>query len=449
MLLLKRAVAAAALFSASLAVVAAPAQVEIQFWHSMKGELGVQVDKLADRFNQSQKNYKLVPLYKGSYAESMSAMLAAAHAGKAPDIIQVDDADTETMFSASAGGSAKHKKFLMKPLYQVMTEAGHKFDFRIFLPALSSYYSDKNGRMLALPFNSATPVFYYNKDAFRKAGLDPEIPPKTWPEVQAAAQAILDVHATRCVYTTGVQSWVHVENLHAWDDEEFATRLNGYDGGSTDLVFNDRLEVRHIALLEAWLKGTLFSRSRDTNEAELRFADGGCAMLTSSSVAYVEIKRNANFDVAVARLPYYEDYRGAPQNTLAGGGSLWVMAGKKPAAYKGIAQFFAFLTQPELQAEWHQQTGYLPLTIAAYELSKKQGYYEQNPGAEISVLEVSANKPTPISRGIHLGDFAQIRKVIDEELDNVWSGKKPPKQALDDAVTRGNELLHKFESANK
>jgi sn-glycerol 3-phosphate transport system substrate-binding protein len=449
MLLLKRAVTGAIFSAALLTGATARAQVEIQFWHSMKGELGVRVDKLADRFNQSQKNYKLVPLYKGSYAESMAAMLAAAHAGKAPDIIQADDADTETIFAASAGGSAKHKKLLVKPLYQVMTEAGQKFDPRIFLPALASYYSDRNGRMLALPFNSATPVLYYSKDAFRKAGLDPETPPKTWPEVQAAAQAILDVHATRCVYTTGVQSWVHVENMHAWDDEEFATKLNGYDGSSTDLVFNDRLEVRHISLLSAWLKGTLFSRSSDTNEAELRFTDGGCAMLTSSSVAYAEIKRDAKFDVAVARLPYYEDYRGAPQNTLAGGGSLWAMAGKKPAAYKGIAQFFTFLTQPELQAEWHQQTGYLPLTVAAYELSKKQGYYKQNPGAEISVLEVSANKPTPISRGIHLGDFAQIRKVIDEELENVWNQSKAPKQALDDAVKRGNALLRKFEKENK
>jgi sn-glycerol 3-phosphate transport system substrate-binding protein len=214
-------------------------------------------------------------------------------------------------------------------------------------------------------------------------------------------------------------------------------------------VFNDQLEVRHIALLSAWLKGGLFSYGGRTNEAEAKFFSGECAMLTSSSAAYANIKKNAKFEFAVAQLPYYDDFKGAPQNTIIGGASLWVMAGKKPAAYKGVAKFFTFLSQPELQAEWHQQTGYLPLTTAAYELTKKQGFYEKNPGTDISVLQMTTNKPTPISKGIRLGNFVQIRQVIDEELENVWNNKKAPKEALDDAVRRGNELLRKFEKANQ
>jgi sn-glycerol 3-phosphate transport system substrate-binding protein len=328
-------------------------------------------------------------------------------------------------------------------------ESGRKFDPGVFLPAVASYYTDKSGRLLSFPFDGSTPVFYFNKEAFSKAGLDPAAAPKTWPEVQALAQAILDTHATPCAYTTGRPSWIHVENLHAWDNEEFATKLDGYAGLDTELVFNDQLEVRHIALLSAWLKGKLFSQSRGSDEAEARFTSGECAMLTSSSAAYPDIKRNAKFDFAVSLLPYYDDFKGAPQNTLVGGSSLWTLAGKKPATYRGVAQFFSFLLQPELQAEWHQQTGYLPLTLEAYKLSKKRGYYETDPGAEIAILQMTANKPNPLSKGIRLGDFAQIRQIINEELDNVWNGIKPPKQALDDAVMRGNALLRKFEKSNR
>lgn len=436
------ALAALALFASN-----AQAQVEIRFWHSMTGALGDRVNGLADRFNQSQKAYKVVPVYKSTDIDLVAAAGAAAGTRDAPDIVQVSDLHTEDMIEA--GGSGKHRKTLFKPLYKLTPDAGRKFDPRLFLPAFAGSYSDKVGHMLSLPFAGWTPVFYYNKEAFKKAGLDPAVAPKTWPEVQAAAQAIIDGRVTPCRYTTGTQSWVHVENLHAWDNEEFATKLNGYDGLGTELVFNDRLEVRHISLLSAWLKGKLFTRSKSTQEAEEKFASGECAMLTSSSAAYPAIKKNASFDFAVSALPYYEDYKGAPQNTIVDGDSLWAMAGRKPASYKGIAQFYEFLLQPEVQAEWHQQTGYLPLTQAGYELSRKQGYYETNPGAETAVLETSTNKPSPISKGIHLGDYAQIRKIITEELDNVWKGEKEPLRALNDAVERGNELLRKFEKANK
>jgi sn-glycerol 3-phosphate transport system substrate-binding protein len=438
--------------AAVLAMANAPAQaeVEIQFWHSMTGALGDRVVNLADRFNQSQKEYKIVPVFKGGYADSMAAAIAATRAGNAPDIIQVFEVGTETMMAAVEDESnPKKRKGVIKPVYKVMADAGEKFDPKVYVQAVSSYYTDKSGRMLSLPFNSSTTVFYYNKDAFKKAGMDPNVAPKTWPQVQAAAQKIRDSNATACGYTTGWQAWVHVENLHAWHNEEFATQLNGFGGLNTTLVFNDQLEVRHIALLSAWLKGGLFSYGGRTNEAEAKFFSGECAMLTSSSAAYANIKKNAKFEFAVAQLPYYDDFKGAPQNTIIGGASLWVMAGKKPAAYKGVAKFFTFLSQPELQAEWHQQTGYLPLTTAAYELTKKQGFYEKNPGTDISVLQMTTNKPTPISKGIRLGNFVQIRQVIDEELENVWNNKKAPKEALDDAVRRGNELLRKFEKANQ
>jgi sn-glycerol 3-phosphate transport system substrate-binding protein len=429
---------------------AAPAApVEIQFWHSQNGAAGDQLSTLVEKFNQSQKNVKVVALYKGFYAESMAAALAAAGTPAAPDIVQVFENGTETMAATLEGGKGKKKRPAIKPVYQVMAEGGQKFDAKAYIPVVAGYYEDKAGHLLSLPFNSSTPVFYFNKDAFKKAGLDPEAPPKTWHEVQVEAQKVRASEATPCAFTTSWQSWIQIENLHAWHNELFASELNGLGGLNVGLLFNDHLEVLHIALLSAWVKGELFNYYGRNDEADAKFAAGECAMMTSSSAAYAGIKQSAKFNFGVSQLPVYEDYKNAPQNTLIGGASLWVMAGKKPAAYKGVAQFFNYISQPEVQAQWAQDTGYLPITTAAYELSKKQGYYDKNPGSEVAILEVITHKPTPISKGIRLGNFPQIRQAMDEELENVWHNKKPAKQALDDAVNRGNESLRQFEKANK
>jgi sn-glycerol 3-phosphate transport system substrate-binding protein len=291
-------------------------------------------------------------------------------------------------------------------------------------------------------------VFYYNKDAFKKAGLDPNKPPKTWDEVQEAALKVKDA-GMACGFTTGWQSWVQLETMSAWHNQEFATKQNGFGGLDTKLVFNNQLLIRHIAKLSSWVKSGLFTYAGRANQPEAKFYGGECAMLTSSSAAYANIKRDSKFEFGVAQLPYYDDVKGAPQNSIIGGASLWVMAGKKPAEYKGVAKFFTFLSSPEIQADWHQKTGYVPITKAAYELTKQQGFYETNPGTDIAIQQLLLKNPTKDSKGIRLGSFVQIRGIIDEELESVWSQKKSPKQALDDAVERGNAELRKFERANK
>ncbi|MBI3526200.1 MAG: sn-glycerol-3-phosphate ABC transporter substrate-binding protein UgpB [Betaproteobacteria bacterium] len=423
------------------------AATEIQWWHSMTGALGDRVNSMAERFNQSQSEFKVMPVFKGNYDESMAAMVAATRAGNAPDVIQIFEVGTATMMAASGDEGGK-KKSVVKPVYEVMAMGGQKFDPKAYVPAVSSYYTDSKGRMLSLPFNSSTPVFYYSKDAFKKAGLDPNKPPLTWAEVAADAEK-LKASGASCVFTTGWQSWVQLENASAWHDQPFATKSNGFGGLDTKLVFNGPFQVKHIGMLADWQKKGLFTYGGRKNEPEAMFFNGECAMLTSSSAAYGNIKKNAKFDFAVSPLPYHADVKGAPRNTIIGGASLWVMAGKTPEKYKGIARFFNFISQPELQAEWHQATGYLPITKAAYDLTKQQGYYEKNPGTDISVLQMTSKTPTDNSRGIRLGNFVQIRNIIDEELESVWSGKKTAKQALDEAVERGNEQLRKFEKANK
>ena len=411
------------------------AATEIQLWHAMTGALGDRVGSIAERFNASQSDYKVVPVFKGNYDETLSAGIAAFRAGNPPHILQVFEVGTATMMAASRA---------IKPVYEVMASGGQKFDPSAYIPSVAGYYTTRDGKMLSMPFNSSTTVFYYNKDAFRKAGLDPDKAPVTWADVARAA-GTLKAAGVDCPYTTGWQSWVHLENFSAWHDVPFASRDNGFAGTDTELKFNSPLHVRHIDMLAQWAKDGWFHYAGRKSEGEAKFYGGQCAMLTSSSAAYANIARNAKFEFAVAQLPYHSDVAGAPRNTIIGGASLWVMAGKSPSEYKGVAQFFGFLSSPEIQAEWHQATGYLPITEAASKLTEQQGFYQQKPGTDTSVKQMTSRTPTANSKGIRLGNFVQIRAVIDEELEGVWAGKQTAQQALDNAVRRGNELLRRFE----
>ncbi|WP_439517721.1 sn-glycerol-3-phosphate ABC transporter substrate-binding protein UgpB [Hydrogenophaga sp.] len=416
----------------------AHAQTEIQWWHSMGGALGEWVNDLAKDFNGSQTQYKVVPTFKGSYDESMTAAIAAFRAGNAPHILQVFEVGTATMMAS--GGA-------IVPVGKIMNDAGVKFDPAAYVPAVSGYYTAPNGQMLSFPFNSSTPVFHYNKDAFKAAGLDAENPPKTWPEVALAAGK-LKASGHKCPFTTSWVSWTQLESFAAWHNIEFATKGNGMRGIDARLNFNGPLHVRHIENLANMAKTGLFVYKGRGNAADSTFVSGECAMITGSSALYGNVKRNSKFVGGIGTLPYYPDVSGAPQNTVIGGASLWVMSGKKADEYKGVAQFFAHLSKPEEAAKSHQRTGYLPVTIASFELTDKSGFYKQNPGTDVSVTQM-IRKTTDKSRGIRLGNFVQIRTINDEELEQVWSGRKAPKQALDDAVRRGNEQLSRFEAANK
>ncbi len=416
----------------------AHAQVEIQWWHAMGGQLGEWVNDLAKGFNESQKEYKVVPTFKGSYPETLTAGIAAFRSGNPPDILQVFEVGTATMMAS---------KGAIVPVGKVMKDSGLKFDPAAYVPAVAGYYTAPNGQMLSMPFNSSTTIFYYNKDAFKAAGLDPNKPPKTWAEVALAA-AKLKASGHACPFTTSWISWTQLESFSAWHNVEFATKQNGLGGLDTRLTFNGPLQVRHIQDLENMAKQGLFIYKGRDNKADTTFPSGECAMITGSAGLLGAIKKNAKFDFGVAPLPYYEDVPGAPQNTVIGGASLWVMAGKPADHYKGVATFFNYLSSPEVQSASHKRTGYLPITTAAFKLTEQSGFYKQNPGADVAVNQM-IRKTTDKSRGIRLGNFLQIRSIIDEELEQVWAGKATAKEALDKAVKRGNEQLEKFQAANK
>jgi sn-glycerol 3-phosphate transport system substrate-binding protein len=414
----------------------AMAATQIQWWHAMGGANGERVEKIAADFNASQDAYEVIPTFKGSYAETMTAAIAAFRAQEQPHIVQVFEVGTATMMGA---------KGAIYPVYQLMADAGEPFDPDAFLPAVAGYYTTTDGEMLSMPFNSSTPVFWYNKDAFEKAGLDPEAPPATWPEFEEAAKA-LQAAGYPCGFTTAWESWIHVENFSAWHNLPIGTLSNGFGGLDTELVVNQTPVVDHIAKMGEWQKSKIFDYGGRTNQAAPKFYNQECAVYTESSAGYAGIKANVkDFEFGIGMLPYWPDIEGAPQNSIIGGASLWVLQGHDAAEYEGVAKFFTYLSSPEVQAWYHQETGYLPITTAAYELSKEQGFYERNPGADVAIRQITLNPPTENSKGLRFGNFVQIRDIVAEELERVWAGDATAQEALDEVVRRGNELLRQFQ----
>jgi sn-glycerol 3-phosphate transport system substrate-binding protein len=428
----------AAVLAAVTLAAPAHAVTDIAWWHAMSGELGRQLEKLASDFNASQSEYRIVPSYKGNYTETVTAAIFAFRSHGQPAIVQVNEIGTATMMAA---------KGATYPVFELMRDEKEAFSPTAYLPAVSGYYTDVAGNMLSFPFNSSTPILYYNKEMFRAAGLDPDIAPKTWPELGAAAKRLRAAGAV-CGFTTSWPSWVNVENFSAFHNLPVSTRANGFGGLDAELNFNNPVMVRHIAQLAEWQTDKVFNYSGRATTAEPRFQNGECGIFIGSSATRADIEANSKFEVGYGMLPYWPDVSGAPQNSTIGGATLWVLRGRPQAEYRGVAKFFAFLSKPEVQASWHQNTGYLPVTRAAFELSRAQGFYDRNPGAAISIEQITLNAPTENSRGVRLGSFVLIRDVIDDELEQAFSGKKSAQAALDSAVARGNKLLRQFERAN-
>jgi sn-glycerol 3-phosphate transport system substrate-binding protein len=414
----------------------AAAQTEIQWWHAMTGANNNLVVKLADDFNATQKDYKVVPTYKGGYPDTLNAGIAAFRAGNAPHILQVFEVGTGTMMAATGA---------VKPVHVLMKEAGEAFDPNAYLAPVTRYYSTLKGEMLSMPFNSSSAVMWYNKDAFKKAGLDPEKPPKTWPEVFAAAKKLKAAGYASCGFSNAWVTWVNVEQFSAWHNVPLATKANGMDGFDTELKLNSPLHVQHLQNLVELQKDKTYDYSGRTNTGEGRFTSGECPIFLTSSAFFGNIKANAKFEFANAPMPYYPDVAGAPQNSVIGGASLWVMGGKSAHDYKGVAKFFTFLSNTDLQVELHTKSGYMPITKAAYEKAKAIGVYKQAPYMETPILELANKEPTENSRGLRFGNMVQLRDVWAEEFEAALSGKKTAKQALDDAASRGNAMLRQFE----
>ncbi|SDL45053.1 sn-glycerol-3-phosphate ABC transporter substrate-binding protein UgpB [Aliiruegeria lutimaris] len=415
----------------------AAAQTEIQFWHAFTGANGDRLVGQAEAFNASQSDYKVTPSHKGNYSETLNAGIAAFRAGEQPHMLMVFEVGTATMMAA---------KGAIEPVHKVMAEAGIDWDPDIYIGSVKGYYTTTNGEMLSMPYNSSTPVLWVNRNKFEEVGLDPDMDLSTWQKVDVALTQLKDAGAD-CPLVTAWQSWIHLENFSAYHDVPFATKENGFGGTDTELAFNSEAQVAHISKMGEWAKDGKFIYTGRRNEGGANFRAGECALFTESSAGYGGISTEAEFDFDIRPLPYWEGVGNAPQNTIIGGASLWVMAGHDPEEYKGVAEYLKFLSSPEVQAKWHQDSGYLPITAEASELTRSQGFYDSNPGTDVAVIQMTAKEPTANSKGLRLGSFDQIRGIIDEELEGVWAGDKTAQEALDSAVERGNALLRRFEQS--
>ena len=411
--------------SASFAV------TEISWWHAMTGANNEVVEQIAKDFNESQGDYKIVPVFKGTYPETLNAGIAAFRAKQPPHIIQVFDVGTGVMMGAEGA---------IKPVAEILSMNGKEFDKSQYLPGIVAYYSKPDGTMLSFPYNSSSPILYYNKDIFQKAGLDVDNPPKTWPEVFEAAKKIKTSGAAPCGYTSTWLTWIGLENFAAWNNLQYGTLENGLAGTDVELKFNSEPFVKHFQAIADLAKDGTFKYGGRTSEAKQLFLAGECGLFTESSGGLGDvIKSGMNY--GLGQLPYYPDLPGAPQNTIPGGASLWVFAGKSDEEYKGVAAFFDYLSQTDVQSRLHQVSGYLPVTMAAYEATKASGFYDKNPGREIPIKQMMGKAPTENSKGVRLVNLPQVRDIQNEEFENMLAGKQTAQQALDNAVERGNAAI--------
>ncbi|MBB4004476.1 MAG: sn-glycerol-3-phosphate ABC transporter substrate-binding protein UgpB [Aurantimonas endophytica] len=407
------------------------AVTELQWWHAMSGANNEVVDTLAKEFNESQDAYAIQPVFKGTYPETLNAGIAAFRASQPPAIIQVFDVGTGVMMGAEGA---------VMPVAEVLEAGGYEFDKSNYLPGIVAYYSKPDGTMLSFPYNSSSPILYYNKDVFEKAGLDVENPPKTWQEVFEAARKIKDSGAAECGYTSTWLTWIHLENFAAWNNVPYGTQENGLAGTDVELELDAPIYVEHFQAIADLAKDGVFRYGGRTSEAKQLFLSGECGILTESSGGLGDVVKSG-LNYGIGQLPYDANAEGAPQNTIPGGASLWVFGGKSDDEVKGIAEFFNFLSQPAIQARLHQVSGYLPVTMEAYEETKASGFYDENPGRETPISQMMGKEPTENSKGVRLPNLPQIRDIQNEQFEAMLAGDIDAKTALDRIVELGNEAI--------
>lgn len=406
------------------------AVTEITWWHAMGGQLGETVNRLASEFNSSQSDYKLTPVYKGSYTETLTAGIAAFRAGQAPNILQVFDAGAATIMSS---------KGVAKPVQELMVSAGYPFEMQDYIAGVRNFYADRNGKMVGMPFNSSTPVLYYNKDLLVQVGAQV---PQTYEQLEEVAQKLAE-HG-KAGFSQSLTPWIMFENFKSRHNLQLSDKQNGYQALSTKIMFNTDDMRMHVGKLKEWSdKGYYKYYGSDWDANQTPFERGEVAMWMGSSGSFGGLRDRVKFDVGTSYLPYWQSLTKKPTHTFIGGAALFALQGHSSAQDKGVAAFFAYLTKPETQMFWHKTTGYVPVTNAAYELTKRSGYYQENPDAEVGVKQLSLPQGE-WTKGYRLGYYPQIREVMHREFDNIFAGRSRVESSLEKVERESSQLLERF-----
>ncbi|MBU6497829.1 MAG: sn-glycerol-3-phosphate ABC transporter substrate-binding protein UgpB [Rhodospirillales bacterium] len=436
------------LLAGAAAIAAAPAPAfaqaagptKILLWHALGGANGDVINAQVKRFNTSQSAVEVTAIFKGSYADTMTASIAAFRAGQPPHIAQVFEVGTGTMLAA--GGAVKQA-------WQLFKETGLKLDPNAYIAGVRGYYSLPNGALASMPYNSSTAIMWYNKDAFEKAGLDPEKPPATWAEVEKAAATLAAKKPTPIAATSSWLPWIQLEQYAAIHNLSYASHGDGYDSLAAELLINKPAFVKQVQRLLTMSKDGSFKYTGRDTAPDAIFYSGQAAIGFGSSAGRADIVKNAKFKFAEALLPFDPAVNPHPINSIIGGASFWTMTakGRTAAEYKAVAAFYQFIATPAEAATYSQQTGYVPVTTAGYALSQSQGYYKQNPGADLPVQQLGRGKLTANSRGLRLGRLLEIRNIIYEELEKAFQGQQSAQKAMDLSVSRGNAVLRAFQKS--
>ena len=426
------------ILAAGIAALAIPAsaKTELQWWHAMGGRLGEVVDEIATNYNASQSEYEIIPTYKGGYEDTMTAGIAAFRAKQQPHVLQIFDAGAATIINAPGAAI---------PVADLMEEHGKGFDSNDYIEGVRGFYADSAGKMIGMPFNSSTPLLYYNKDAFAAAGI--ANPPATWEEFEAMAPKL-----KAAGYTALAQShspWILSENFHSRHNIQLSTGNNGYDSTDVKILYNNDHLKMHWGKMKEWLDAGhygFFGRAWGDNQDA--FVQKKVAMWMGSSGSFGGLKKSTDFEFGTTFLPYWKSIIDEPKSTFIGGAALFAMSGKSDAEYKGVADFFAYMTNNENQVFWHKETGYVPITTAAYNMAKAEGYYDESPDAEIGILQLS-QPGGEWTKGYRLGYYVQIREVMYKKYDDIFSGKSSVEKAFSEMETESNALLERFAATYK
>lgn len=407
-------------------------QKKVVFWHAMGGSNTKVVDQLVADFNASQDKIKVEAVFQGTYDDLLSKLKASMGSKDGPSLVQMYEIGSRFMIDSKT----------ITPVQKFIDE--DKFDLTQLEPNITGYYT-LNGKLNSMPFNTSNPILYYNKDLFKAAGLDPEKPPKTYEELQKAADAI-----TKTGKATGANFAIYgwfMEQFFANQGAEYVNNGNGRTALATESIVNSDAGVKTLT----WWKNLIDTKAannlgRKTDDSKKAFSAGQVGMILESTASLKGLVDNAEgkFQVGTGFLPKPADAKEG--GVVVGGASLWIMNDKANDEQKAAWEFIKFLTSPKEQAYWHINTGYFPITKKAYDEQSVKDNLKKFPQFQTAIDQLHQTKPNTATQGAVMGVFPEARQIVEGAIEEVLNNKKSPKEALDAAA---KDITSKIQQYNK